>query len=308
MFLASFYSFYLHIYMELCRLIMEQCDNLQPFSIRGEKMTLTFSNHSHNNLDLNLYTCGREACISNHSYGPAIRSGYIFHYILKGKGTFKVHDKTYHLGKNEGFLIEPNTLIYYEADVEDPWEYTWIGFNGVKAKEYLNRSNLCMEYPVLTFNQDHKLINCIESIITASMLTSNKDLLLTSKLYEFLYILCELYPNREMAMEVKQQKYIEDALLFIEQNYTHYITVNDIAKYISIDRSYLYRLFKQYLNKSPQEFLLNLRIEKACFLLTNSELKIGDIARSVGYNDVLLFSKTFKKMKKLTPSDYRKNQ
>jgi AraC-like DNA-binding protein len=277
------------------------------FYNEGETMILNFSDHSHNNLDLNLYTCGREACISKHSYGPAIRSGYMIHYILKGKGVFKLHDKIYNLGKNEAFLIEPNNLIYYEADVVDPWEYIWIGFSGVKAKEYLNRTSVCIDNPIIMVNQDDELIHCMESIVTASSLTSNKDLILTSKLYEFIYKLCELFPNREMNSQVKRQKYIEDALLFIEQNYTHNITINDIAKYISIDRSYLHRLFKQYVNKSPQEFLLNLRIEKACFLLTNSTLRIGDIARSVGYNDVLLFSKTFKKVKKYTPSEYRKN-
>ncbi|KAF6617935.1 helix-turn-helix transcriptional regulator, partial [Paenibacillus sp. EKM208P] len=85
------------------------------------------------------------------------------------------------------------------------------------------------------------------------------------------------------------------------------ITVSDIAKYISIDRSYLHRLFKQQLNKSPQEFLLHLRIEKSCSLLRNTSLKIGDIARSVGYKDVLLFSKMFKTVNKVTPSEYRKN-
>jgi YesN/AraC family two-component response regulator len=271
-------------------------------------MIFNFSNPSHNNLDLNLYTCGREACISKYSYGPAIRSGYIIHYILKGKGSFKVHNKTYHLGKNEAFLIEPNILTYYEADVEDPWEYTWIGFSGVKAKEYIKRSSLCMDNLIIRLDQEDKLVQCMDSIIAASRLTSNKDLLLTSKLYEFLYILCELYPNSKITSEDKKQKYIEDALLFIEQNYAHHITVNDIAKYISINRAYLHRLFKHYLNKSPQEFLLNLRIEKACFLLTNSSLKIGDISRSVGYNDVLLFSKTFKKIKKCTPSEFRNNQ
>ena len=271
-------------------------------------MNPNFSNQFRNNLDLNLYTCGREACIGRHSYGPAIRSGYMIHYVLKGKGIFKVHDKIYHLGENDAFLIEPNVLIYYEADVEDPWEYTWIGFSGVKAKEYLNRTSLSIGNPIFTFDQDYKLARCMASIITAATLPPNKDLLLTSRLYEFFYELCELYPNREITGELKQQKYIEDALLFIEQNYPYAITVNDVAKHISIDRSYLHRLFKQYLNQSPQEFLLNIKIEKSCFLLTNSSLKIGDIARSVGYKDVLLFSKIFKKIKNCTPSEYRKNE
>ncbi|WP_273130598.1 AraC family transcriptional regulator [Bacillus weihaiensis] len=268
-------------------------------------MNPIFSDDFRNNLDLNLYTCGKEACIGKHSYGPAIRSGYMIHYVLKGKGIFKVHEKIYHLGENEAFLIEPNVLIYYEADAENPWEYTWIGFSGVKAKEYLNRTSLNMYNPIFTFDHDSKLARCMDNIVNAVTLPSNKDLLLTSRLYEFFYLLCEIYPNHKITGELKQQKYIEDALRFIDQTYPYSITINDVAKHISIDRSYLHRIFKQYLNQSPQEFLLNLRIEKSCFLLKSSTLKIGDIARSVGYKDVLLFSKIFKKIKKCTPSEYR---
>ncbi|CAH1191019.1 MULTISPECIES: AraC family transcriptional regulator [unclassified Paenibacillus] len=268
-------------------------------------MAASFSNHSRNNLDLNLYTCGREACMGGHSYGPAIRSGYMIHYVLKGKGVFKVNDKIYHLEQQEAFLIEPNVLIYYEADADDPWEYIWIGFSGIKAKEYLLRTSLSIDHPIFSFDQTHNLADCMHRILSLTSLTSNRDFLLTAKLYEFLYELCELYPNIKVPSEVKQQKYIEDALHFIDQNYAHHITVNDVARHISIDRSYLHRLFKQYIHQSPQQFLLHLRIEKACYLMTNTSLKIGDIARSVGYNDVLLFSKNFKKAKNCTPSEFR---
>jgi len=268
-------------------------------------MFLNFSNNSYRNLDINLYTCGIESCISKHSYGPALRSGYMIHYILKGHGIFKVNDKTYHLGENEAFLIEPNVLIYYEADENDPWEYCWIGFNGVKTKEYLSRTKLSIDNPIFSFDEDKKLWNCMNSIITSSKMTLNKDLLLISKLYKFLYLLCEIYPNNEINNTQNQQKYIEDALMFIEQNYSDNITINEISKYISIDRSYLHRLFKKYINKSPQKFLLDLRMEKASSLLENSTLRISDIARSVGYKDALLFSKTFKKLKNCTPTEYR---
>ncbi|MDA1477442.1 hypothetical protein [Bacillus changyiensis] len=74
---------------------------------------------------------------------------------------------------------------------------TWIGFRGVKAKQFLTRTGLCMEQPILKVEQDDKLIRSMDSIVSASKMTSNKDLLLTAKLYEFLYLLVELYPNRK---------------------------------------------------------------------------------------------------------------
>ncbi|WP_454192829.1 AraC family transcriptional regulator [Paenibacillus sp. Marseille-Q7038] len=270
-------------------------------------MFLNFSNDFRTNLDLNLYTCGRESCPKKYSYGPAIRSGYIVHFIVKGKGTYKTQDKVYHLEENQAFLIEPNHLIYYEADEEDPWEYIWVGFNGVKAKEYLKRSSLSLNSPIFEIpNEKHRLVQLMNQVIEASKSKSNKDLLLTSRLYEFMYELCETYANLQITNEDKQQKYIEDAVLFIEQNYSHHVSIQDIAKHVSIDRSYLHRLFKKYLDKSPQEYLLQLRLDKACQLLSETDLRIGDISRSVGYTDVLLFSKTFKKRKNCSPLYYRK--
>ncbi|NEW00635.1 AraC family transcriptional regulator [Bacillus megaterium] len=269
-------------------------------------MLFNYSDHANNNLDLNLYTCGREVCSKNHSYGPAIRSGYMIHYIIRGKGIYTVKGITYSLTKGDAFLIEPNTLIYYEADKEDPWEYSWIGFNGVKAMEYISRSNISINHPVFHCQSDNRFFKTIDSMIQISSLESNKDLLLTSKLYEFLYLLNKVYPNNNQNSEVKQQKYIEEALLFIEQNYAASITIQDVAKHISIDRSYLHRLFRKYVKKSPQIYLLNLRMEKASILLKRTNYKIGVIARSVGYRDVLLFTRTYKKYNNMTPSQFRK--
>mgnify|MGYP002625917534 CR=1 FL=1 len=60
-------------------------------------------------------------------------------------------NKKYNLTQNQGFLICPDTLTYYEADKTNPWTYIWIGFNGLKAKSYLenadlNRENLIFNY------------------------------------------------------------------------------------------------------------------------------------------------------------------
>ena len=101
-----------------------------------------FSNDFSKNLDAIIYTCGYEKCSPAHSYGPAVRSGYLIHYILGGKGIYKTEGHLYHLSEGDAFLIRPNTLIYYEADKYHPWTYTWIGFQGIKIEEYLKRTSL----------------------------------------------------------------------------------------------------------------------------------------------------------------------
>lgn len=271
-------------------------------------MSFNFSyRNTFDSISLNLYTCGKEACESMHSYGPALRSGYLIHIVLSGKGTYKVNNKEYHLEAGDGFLIYPDELIYYEADKEEPWDYIWVGFVGTKVNDYLARTTLSKSNPVFSLDKNSNLIDSMYSVISATGVNTNKNLKILSTLYEFFYVLLEELPDNMENKKVSQQTYLEEALLYIQSNYQDDISVMDIANHLCIDRSYLHRIFKKHVNKSPQEYILSLKIEKAATLLSTTDLRIGDISRSVGYSDTLLFSKTFKKLKDCTPSEYRKS-
>ena len=79
-----------------------------------------------------------------------------------------------------------------------------------------------------------------------------------------------------------------------------------MAEYVCINRSYLYTLFHRTMGMSPQQFLSAFRITKAAELLEVTSLPVESIALSCGYLDPLVFSKSFKQIKKMTPSAYRK--
>lgn len=263
-----------------------------------------FSNDFSKNIDAMIYTCGYETCKPKHSYGPAVRSGYLIHYILSGKGFFQCENKIYHLSKGDAFLIKPNTLIYYEADNDEPWTYTWIGFQGLKIETYLNRTTL-IENPCVNYNENEILKSCHEKMFKAYQLPKNRDLMMNSILYEYLYNLSITFPKTDISQSEKHISYIEEALKYIESNYSEQISINKIAKWLNLDRSYMYRLFKSITGISPQEYLLDFRIRKACDLLKNTDLTITNISRSVGYDDSLYFSRLFKNKKGKTPSEYR---
>lgn len=266
----------------------------------------TFSStHLLDNIELNLYTCGHEQCEPNHAYGPAVRSGYLFHFVLSGTGQYTLLDKTYQVHAGSGFLIPPNARIFYQADSTHPWSYMWIGVAGTKIDTYLQQTTINAENPIFPFESNPILVEKLEAIIAASQLQTYKNLKIFSTLYDFFYELSEQFPNKTISHEVKQLHYIEDALRFIHTHYQDSLFIQDIAKHLSIDRSYLHRLFKQQLHMSPQQYVTQFRIEQAIQLLQTTTLTIGDIARSVGYTDTLLFSKMFKKMTGLSPKDYR---
>ena len=66
--------------------------------------------------DFHLSFCGYAECELLHSYGPASRPNYILHYVMKGKGIYQVGENKYHLSEGQAFLIEPESLTFYQAD------------------------------------------------------------------------------------------------------------------------------------------------------------------------------------------------
>ena len=99
--------------MDKCCKIMYLCDQSGSSAGKGGFMKeFTFSNDFFKNLDAFVYTCGYETCKPGHSYGPALRSGYLIHYILSGRGYYRLNGKTYCLGEDDAFLIRPDELTY----------------------------------------------------------------------------------------------------------------------------------------------------------------------------------------------------
>ena len=88
--------------------------------------------------DLHVNNFGYSITKPCHKYGPAVRSFYLIHYVLDGKGEFFCNNKSYQLKKGQGFLIEPDYQTVYASDAAEPWTYVWVGFSGKKAKEILN--------------------------------------------------------------------------------------------------------------------------------------------------------------------------
>lgn len=102
-----------------------------------------------------------------------------------------------------------------------------------------------------------------------------------------------------------QQHYVDKAVSFIEKNYMYDITLKDISKHVSLNPTYLERLFKKLKGKTPMEYLTSLRIEKAKMLLINSDIPVTEICHYVGINSRQYFSYLFKKFSGLSPRKFR---
>ena len=133
---------------------------------------------------------------------------------------------------------------------------------------------------------------------------------MTGWLYQFFAILIDHAhaENLQPAVDYGKETYVTQVIDFIEMNYANAVTVQSIASHVGLQRSYLCSLFKEQIGSSIQSYLVHYRMRRAAELTMDLNLSIGDIARSVGYSDQLLFSKMFKKVMGEAPTYYRKNK
>ena len=262
-------------------------------------------------MDLTLYQYGYEQCLPLHSYGPFVRNHFLFHYVISGKGTLLVDDENsqsteYQLQGGMGFLIEPDRVNTYFADRKDPWEYAWIEFSGLRAKEILEGSGLSSDSPVYlprTPQDGERLKNEILYLATHSQESSYH---LIGHLYLIMDALVSGSSSRRRTQGGKRaQFYTNEAVTFIAQNYSRAITVEDMARRCNLDRSYFGKVFRDVLGQSPQEFLMNYRMVKAAELLKLTSLSIADIGSAVGYENQLHFSRAFKNIYGVSPREWR---
>ena len=253
-------------------------------------------------------TCfGVEQCAPGFSVGPRVRENYHLHVILSGKGSVRVRGKTYQLHGSQTFLIKPDEVSFYQADERDPWHYCWVSFNGASAKDYMDAAGFpdgvyardcyvdANEFLMLAW----KLLECGEN-------TLQQELRRLSLTLEFIALMIDsgVRSSQPRRRDDSPDIYVDHALDVIRRQYAD-IKISDIAKRIGINRSYLTSIFKSRTGLSPQEYLLRYRLNMACQLLLTTSQPIQEVARQIGYENPMTFSKMFKGAYGVSPSAYR---
>lgn len=169
----------------------------------------------------------------------------------------------------------------------------------------------------------------IDSSVRIKRVLSKKDDILYSAVNSILYALkhcnpyyelevysglfklfAQLYSRGYITNEAKQirsrqAEKITALIDWIEDNYTEEITLEMLADKCGISQKYLCRIFKNYTDKTPINFINELRIENACHELSVKKNTVTQAALLSGFNDLSYFSKTFKQHKGITPKQYK---
>ncbi len=235
---------------------------------------------------------GTEEISENAHWGKGRRNVYIIHYVLSGEGYYN----GVKVKEGQGFFIKKGNLHEYASSSDKPWKYFWIIANGEKVFE------TCKKY--LSFHNNGIFDYCFKNELVAfvNSFFNRYKTISHAKAVGVFWMIMSSHEKQEMA---KGNKYIIEAKKYMEQNYYRSVTVYEVAEMLHISDRYLYNLFIKHENISPKKHLNDLRMNRACELLKNNNMSITEVATSVGFDDVLAFSRFFKKNMLISPTKYR---
>ena len=256
---------------------------------------------------INLDYCGMEECTPGYEYGPNIRTSYVIHMIASGKGCLLRDGRNWNIEKGDAFLIRPKEECTYQADEYDPWRYLWIGFHGPRADEMARHAGFPEERPVMHCRNMDEICRHMTHLLEARDLTYVNSLIRMSELYAIFALLTEnaSVPAEEKTQDGRMESLYVESAIDLLINARGDVKVADVAHTIGISRSYLTSVFKKETGLSPQQYLMNFRMEKAANLLRSTLSPVNVVAEEVGYSDSLAFSRAFKNYYGKSPTAFR---
>lgn len=234
---------------------------------------------------------GRRFSKDSFEIEPAMRETYVIILVTAGKGIFIIDGVKYPVKRGNSVMLFPFTSVKIVAYPNNIFEYKWVEITGFEIAVMISRTNfsknrpIAPELPVDNFLQYFDVSDSSSETAYSICRTNGKVLILLSYYLQY-------YPSRKST----ETNYVMQARDYIDRKFRETdCTVKSVAEKIQIDRTYLYRLFKEETGTSVIGYINQCRIRRACTMLSSTTAQVKDVALSVGFSDQLYFSKVFKK-------------
>lgn len=256
---------------------------------------------------LHLQEIGELTAVKAHTSRREGLSSYLFFVVMSGSGVLEYNRKERQLEPGDCVFIDCRSS-YAHSTNDDLWTLKWCHFYGPLLSniydKYLERGGQPVFHPstfdlntLITLHQD--LYN------TAGSADHLRDMRINAYLNTLLTTLLEYSWNPEEGREGKKRQSCEAVKEYLDEKYSERITLEELAEQFHLDKQYLNRCFRDQYGSTINQYLLHQRITKAKQMLRFTDEKLEVIGYACGIGAPHYFSRLFKKIEGMSPSEYR---
>ncbi len=231
---------------------------------------------------------------------------YYLVYISKGQGTFESSEtSSFEIGAGTCFFLFPGVWHRYKPDPNSGWEEYWVGFKGYYPNHLMAQHFFDKKKPFIHvgLNEDlqrlfHQLLDCVKSSI------SGYHQVISGITLEMLGLVNSISRNEDFDTDATS-RFITKARFRMRETIENPIDIRQLLEEIPMSYSKFRQAFKKVTGQAPNQYYLNIRLNKAKELLTSTSLNVNEIAGHTGFESIFYFSKLFKKKNGVSPRNFR---
>lgn len=238
--------------------------------------------------------------------GRTLHDYYVV-FISKGRGLYgSAHTSPEEVNEGTCFFLYPGVRHRYKPDPKSGWEEYWVGFNGFYVERLMSNGFFDPQTPIIPAGLNSDILVLFRQLIDtvqASLPGYSQQIAATTM--QLLGVLNQSILHYDHTDD-PTGKLILKARFIMQESFEQSIDMEKLAASLPMGYSTFRKAFKQITGESPNQYHLNLRLERAKKLLSTTLLNTTEIADQTGFESVFYFSKLFKKKNGIPPTAYRK--
>ena len=224
---------------------------------------------------------------------------YTLFVVVSGEGNISYNDVSLTVKSKDIFILSPCEKFLNEPKGKKHYKYYWMTFEGKEFDNYFHYKKSLVNSIIRSASSDKIVFMFSRLFVKYSQETINEELLLAI-LFEMLVLLDakKVYGD--------DNDYVNKIVFIINNNFDNpTFNIKSISDSLHLSHSWLCAFFKKSTGCTMQQYLIDLRLDKAEEMLINTNMSVGDVAAICGFKDALYFSTSFKKRFNFSPINYR---
>ena len=240
---------------------------------------------------------------------PAGAPEHILIYCAEGSGWCEIDGVRHRVAASQALIIPKQQSHIYGAVNDDPWSIHWVHFVGTSGDYYVNQ----LKKGVHTLSIDRDMKAALESLFAACRDSFVANFLLPRMIYAsqtLHHLLGHLFfNNRAFSPLLRSSRFrsIDNTLSYLHDHMSEQLSLQDMVQHSGLSKSHFLRLFKEQTGHSPMDYFIQLKMQQACMLLAFRQDSISQIGMELGYRDPYYFSRAFRKVIGMSPTQYRRS-
>ena len=278
---------------------------MQDVSVYSSRILYTPSVFARSTL-FHLQEVGSLQAIHPHTSSRSGLVSYLCFVVLDGEGKVEYEGKSYEIKAGDCVFIDCRKA-YSHATSANLWSLQWCHFYAPSLTAIYEKYKERGGRPVFHPDDPSQFTTILTDLYSlASSSDYIRDMRINERLGSLLTLLMEESWHPESRKESRKRMELADVKKYLDEHYTEKITLDTLAEKFFINKYYLTRIFKEAYGITINTYILSLRITKAKQCLRFTEMSVEEIGVTVGVEDVNYFSRSFRKVEGISPTEYRK--